>query len=229
MLTNWKTISNSIKTLEKIEKDLANEELGLNKKEKLVLERDRLKLESALGGIRNMGGHPDLIIIIDIRREINALNEAKKLGIPVVAVVDTNCNPDPVDFVIPGNDDSRQSIELFYHLISSAILCWIEESASESGVKNIDKIESKVKSAKKEEKKPEPKKDKIKDEETEEVKIATTNSEEKIEEVAKVAEVEKTEVKAKAKAKAKAKPKTKAAAKTKAKAKAKAKPKTNAK
>ena len=229
MLTNWKTISNSIKTLEKIEKDLANEELGLNKKEKLVLERDRLKLESALGGIRNMGGHPDLIIIIDIRREINALNEAKKLGIPVVAVVDTNCNPDPVDFVIPGNDDSRQSIELFYHLISSAILCGIEESASESGVKNIDKIESKVKSAKKDEKKPEPKKDKIKDEETEEVKIATTNSEEKIEEVAKVAEVEKTEVKAKANAKAKAKPKTKAAAKTKAKAKAKAKPKTNAK
>ena len=141
MLTNWRTISGSIKTLNKIEKDLANEELGLNKKEKLVLERDRQKLESALGGIRNMGGHPDLIVIIDIRREFNALNEAKKLGIPVVAVVDTNCNPDPVDFVIPGNDDSRQSIELFYHLISGAILCGIEESATQSGVNNIKTVE----------------------------------------------------------------------------------------
>lgn len=145
MLTNWKTISNSIKTLEKIEKNLADPDADLNKKEKLVLERGRLKLESALGGIRNMGGHPDLIVIIDIRREFNALNEAKKLGIPVVAVVDTNCNPDPVDFVIPGNDDSRQSIELFYHLISSAILCGIEESATQSGVKDLAKPNSKAK------------------------------------------------------------------------------------
>ncbi|MFT4717880.1 MAG: small subunit ribosomal protein S2 [Rickettsiales bacterium] len=219
MMTNWKTISHSIKTLEKIEKDLANEELDLNKKERLVLERNRLKLESALGGIRNMGGHPDLIVIIDIRREFNALNEAKKLGIPIVAVVDTNCNPDAVDFIIPGNDDSRQSIELLYHLISSAILCGIEESASESGVKDFLKTESKAKANLKAknkenpEKKPEKEEGKIKEvkkvteakakvapKATEEVKTTDKKSEEKLEEVKKVT---KTKVKVEAKTKAK--------------------------
>jgi small subunit ribosomal protein S2 len=139
MLTNWNTISHSIKTLEKIEKDLSSENSELNKKEKLVLERKRCKLESALGGIRNMGGHPDLIFIIDIRRETNALNEAKKLGIPVVAVVDTNCNPDLIDFIIPGNDDSSQSIQLFYHYISAAILSGIEENSSNSGLLKQEK------------------------------------------------------------------------------------------
>ena len=216
MLTNWKTISNSIKTLEKIEKDLANEELGLNKKEKLVLERDRLKLEFALGGIRNMGGHPDLIFIIDIRRESNALNEAKKLGIPVVAIVDTNCNPDLVDFVIPGNDDSRQSIELFYHLISSAILCGIEESASESGVKNITKTQNKVKSK--------PKKEEVSNDKEKILEVEV--SEEKVEEVK---EADEEKAKAETKTKAKAETKTKAKAKAKAKAETKTKSKTKTK
>jgi small subunit ribosomal protein S2 len=211
MLTNWKTISNSIKTLEKIEKTLADENADLNKKEKLVLERDRLKLESALGGIRNMGGHPDLIFIIDIRRESNALNEAKKLGIPVVAVVDTNCNPDPVDFIIPGNDDSRQSIELFYHLVSSAILCGIEESATESGVKNLKKPE---------EKKSKEEKSDIK-EEISEIN-EPSEKEEKIEEVAAQEEKKEEEKSKKANTTSKSKPKTA----TKTKAKAKAKPKT---
>lgn len=211
MLTNWKTISNSIKTLEKIEKTLADENADLNKKEKLVLERDRLKLESALGGIRNMGGHPDLIFIIDIRRESNALNEAKKLGIPVVAVVDTNCNPDPVDFIIPGNDDSRQSIELFYHLVSSAILCGIEESATESGVKNLTKPEEK----KSKEEKPDIK------EEISEIN-EPSEKEEKIEEVAAQEEKKEEEKPKKANTTSKSKPKTA----TKTKAKAKAKPKT---
>jgi|DEB0MinimDraft_10_1074344.scaffolds.fasta_scaffold09472_2 small subunit ribosomal protein S2 len=211
MLTNWKTISNSIKTLEKIEKTLADENADLNKKEKLVLERDRLKLESALGGIRNMGGHPDLIFIIDIRRESNALNEAKKLGIPVVAVVDTNCNPDPVDFIIPGNDDSRQSIELFYHLVSSAILCGIEESATESGVKNLTKPE---------EKKSKEEKSDIK-EEISEIN-EPSEKEEKIEEVAAQEEKKEEEKSKKANTTSKSKPKTA----TKTKAKAKAKPKT---
>jgi small subunit ribosomal protein S2 len=202
MLTNWKTISNSIKTLEKIEKTLADENADLNKKEKLVLERDRLKLESALGGIRNMGGHPDLIVIIDIRRESNALNEAKKLGIPIVAVVDTNCNPDPVDFIIPGNDDSRQSIELFYHLISSAILCGIEESATESGVKNLTKPAEK--------KKKEVKSD-IKEEKIEEVVAKEDKKEEKtVKTKAKTASQTKSKTATKTKAKAKAQPKTKA-------------------
>ena len=215
MMTNWKTISHSIKTLEKIEKDLANEELDLNKKERLVLERDRLKLESALGGIRNMGGHPDLIVIVDIRREFNALSEAKKLGIPIVAVVDTNCNPDAVDFIIPGNDDSRQSIELLYHLISSAILCGIEESASESGVKDFLKTESKAKANLKAKNKENPKKEEEKTKEvkkvtkakakavpkaTEEVKTNDNKSEEKLEEIKKAT---KPEVKAKDKAKTK--------------------------
>ncbi|MDA7705514.1 30S ribosomal protein S2 [Rickettsiales bacterium] len=213
MLTNWKTISNSIKTLEKIEKDLSDENADLNKKEKLVLERDRLKLESALGGIRNMGGHPDLVVIIDIRRESNALNETKKLGIPVVAVVDTNCNPDPVDFVIPGNDDSRQSIELFYHLISSAILCGIEESAKESGMKNLEKTEVKTKKTSKTKE--------VKKEEINEVEAPKTEEEVKIEEIpAAISEEKKEEKPTKAKAATKTATKTKSKAKSKTKTKA---------
>ncbi len=140
MLTNWKTVSQSIKTLKKIEEQLASDEIGLNKKEKLVLERKRQKLESALGGIKNIGGYPDLIFVIDIYKEALAIAEAKKLGVPIMAVVDTNTNPDPVTYKIPGNDDSVKAIKLYCRLISDAIIAGIRENMAISGI-DIAKFE----------------------------------------------------------------------------------------
>jgi small subunit ribosomal protein S2 len=168
MLTNWKTISQSIKTLKKIEEQLANDELGLNKKERLVLDRQRIKLENALGGIRNMGGYPDLVFIIDINREALAVAEAKKLGVPIMAILDTNCNPDGIAFPIPGNDDSVKAIKLYCRLISDAVLAGIKENMAIAGV-DVSKLESASSeeileasnSKKSEEKKPEVKKDKV--------------------------------------------------------------------
>ena len=115
MLTNWKTVSQSIKTLKKVEDQLSDKEIGFNKKEKLDLERQRMKLEHNLGGIKNMGGYPDLVIVIDTNKESLAIAEAKKLNIPIMALVDTNCNPDNITFVVPGNDDSAKSIKIFCH------------------------------------------------------------------------------------------------------------------
>jgi small subunit ribosomal protein S2 len=168
MLTNWKKISQSIKTLKKIEEQLANDELGLNKKERLVLDRQRIKLENALGGIRNMGGYPDLVFIIDINREALAVAEAKKLGVPIMAILDTNCNPDGIAFPIPGNDDSVKAIKLYCRLISDAVLAGIKENMAIAGV-DVSKLESASSeeileasnSKKSEEKKPEVKKDKV--------------------------------------------------------------------
>ena len=112
MLTNWKTVSQSLKTLKKIDEQLVDESIGFNKKEKLMLERQKSKLEVNLGGIKNMGGHPDLVIIIDTNKEVLAVSEAKKLGIPIMAILDTNCDPEGITFPIPGNDDSAKSIKL---------------------------------------------------------------------------------------------------------------------
>ncbi|MCE3255586.1 MAG: rpsB [Rickettsiaceae bacterium] len=140
MLTNWKTISQSIKTLKKIEEQLSNDEIGLNKKERLVLDRQRDKLDKALGGIRNMGGYPDLVFIVDINREALAMAEAKKLGVPIMAILDTNVNPDGVTFPIPGNDDSVKSIKLYCRLLSDAILAGIKENMAIAGV-DISKFE----------------------------------------------------------------------------------------
>ena len=134
MLTNWKTISKSIKTLKKIEDQLNDDKIGLNKKERLVLDRQRIKLNNALGGIRNMGGYPDLVFVIDIRRESIAIAEAKKLGVPIMAILDTNCNPDGITFPIPGNDDSVKAIKLYCHLISDAILMGIKENMALAGI-----------------------------------------------------------------------------------------------
>ena len=145
MLTNWKTVSQSIKTLSDTEEQLKNDSLGLNKKEKIDLERKRLKLEMSLGGIRNMNGFPDLIFIIDSFREALAINEAKKLGIPIIAVLDTNSNPDNITYPIPGNDDSIKAIKLYCHLIADAALIGMQEKNIKSGsivqsaTKNIDK------------------------------------------------------------------------------------------
>ena len=133
-LTNWETISNSIKRLKEMEELLSGGGKGLTKKEQLQLERERVKLEASLGGIRDLGGLPDLMFVIDVKKEAIAIQEAKKLGIPVVAVVDTNCNPDNVDFVIPGNDDASRAISLYCNLVADAVIDGISESQGALGV-----------------------------------------------------------------------------------------------
>ena len=110
MMTNWKTISNSIQRLRKLDEILNSEASGFTKKERLNLEREREKLNRALGGIRDMGGVPDLMFIIDTNKESIAIDEAKRLGIPVVAIIDSNCDPDQIDYPIPGNDDASRAI-----------------------------------------------------------------------------------------------------------------------
>ncbi len=122
MLTNWKTISNSISRLRKLDELLAGEAQGFTKKERLNLDRERAKLDRALGGIKDMGSTPDLIFVIDTNKEAIAIQEAKRLGIPVVAVVDSNCNPDQIDYPIPGNDDAARAISLYCDLIAKAAL-----------------------------------------------------------------------------------------------------------
>ncbi len=133
-LTNWETISNSIRRLKEMEERLEGGGMGLTKKEQLQLTRERDKLEASLGGIREMGGLPDLIFVIDVKKEAIAIKEAKKLGIPVIAVVDTNCSPDDVDFVIPGNDDASRAIALYCDLAADAVIDGIGESQAALGV-----------------------------------------------------------------------------------------------
>lgn len=128
MLTNWNTIQNSIRQLKKIEEQLGQENSGFTKKEQLNLQRQRDKLDRSLGGIRDMGGLPDMLFIIDVAREELAVQEAKRLGIPVVAIVDTNCSPEGIDFPIPGNDDASRAIRLYCQLISDAALDGIQQS-----------------------------------------------------------------------------------------------------
>lgn len=140
MLTNWKTVSQSIKTLKQIEERLSNTEVGYNKKEKLVLERQRAKLEQALGGIKNMGGYPDLVVIIDTNKETLAVAEAKKLGVPIMAILDTNCDPEGIAFPIPGNDDSAKSVKLYCRLISDAAIAGIKENMALAGI-DVSKLE----------------------------------------------------------------------------------------
>lgn len=134
MMTNFDTVAESIKTLQKYEELLANEETSLTKKEKLDLDRKRIKLDNVLGGIRNMGGKPDMLFIIDTNVEKLAIAEAKRLGIPIIAIVDTNSNPDGIDYIIPGNDDARKAIELYTRLASDAILAGMQESLAGSGI-----------------------------------------------------------------------------------------------
>lgn len=133
MLTNWKTISQSIRRLRDLEARLAEAQTGLTKKELLELERDRDKLERALGGIKDMGGLPDMIFVIDTNKESIAINEANKLGIPVVAVVDSNSNPAGVTFPIPGNDDASRAINLYCELLVQAVLEGIQAEMVASG------------------------------------------------------------------------------------------------
>lgn len=133
-LTNWKTISLSINRLKQLDELLASGAGGLTKKERLNMERDQAKLQASLGGIREMGGTPDLIFVIDVGKEDLAILEAKKLGIPVVAVVDTNCSPKGVDYIIPGNDDAARAISLYCDLISRAALDGMSAQMGAAGV-----------------------------------------------------------------------------------------------
>ena len=121
MLTNWGTISNSIKKLKKIESDLVSENRGFTKKELLKMSVKKDKLQRSLGGIAEMKKVPDLVFIIDTNYESLAIQESLKLGIPIIAILDSNSNPDGIDFPIPGNDDARRSIDLYCSLIEETI------------------------------------------------------------------------------------------------------------
>jgi small subunit ribosomal protein S2 len=133
MLTNWKTISASISRLRKIDDQLNSGASGLTKKERLMLSREREKLEKALGGIKDMGGVPDLIFVIDTNKEQLAIKEAARLNIPVAAILDTNCDPDGITFPIPGNDDAGRAIALYCDLIARAALDGISRSQGSLG------------------------------------------------------------------------------------------------
>jgi small subunit ribosomal protein S2 len=133
-LTNWQTVSLSINRLKQIDEMSERGFEGLTKKERLGLEREQTKLQASLGGIREMGGVPDLIFIIDVNKEDLAILEAKKLGIPVIAVVDTNCSPDGVDYPIPGNDDAARAIQLYCDLAARAALDGMSAQLGAAGV-----------------------------------------------------------------------------------------------
>ncbi|MEM6891111.1 MAG: 30S ribosomal protein S2 [Pseudomonadota bacterium] len=133
-LTNWQTVSQSINRLRAIDEQAEQGFAGLTKKERLGMERDQSKLQASLGGIREMGGRPDLLFVIDVKKEALAVAEANKLGIPVVAVVDTNCSPDGIDYIIPGNDDAARAISLYCDLASRAALDGMSAQLGAAGV-----------------------------------------------------------------------------------------------
>lgn len=160
-LTNWGTISKSIKTLDNLEKMLEDQESNdqYTKKELSEFNRKREKLLKSLAGIRKIGGKPDLLVVIDTNKEHLAIKEAQKLNIPVIAVVDSNSNPDGIDYPIPGNDDAIRSIRLYCDLFSAAALAGIQASLTESGAdagvstdvtkedKNLDNVKKITKTA----------------------------------------------------------------------------------
>jgi small subunit ribosomal protein S2 len=134
MLTNWKTISGSISRLRKLDETLSGGGPGLTKKERLMLSREKEKLEKALGGIKDMGGTPDLLFVIDTNKEQLAIKEAKRLGIPVAAIVDTNCDPDGITFPVPANDDAGRAISLYCDLVARAAIDGISRGQGELGI-----------------------------------------------------------------------------------------------
>jgi len=134
MLTNWSTISGSIKRLRELETILSEGAQGMTKKEGLKLTRERDKLEKTLGGIKDMGGKPDLMFVIDTNKESIAIKEARRLGIPVIAILDTNCDPASADYPIPGNDDAARAIQLYCDLIADAVLDGMTHAQAATGV-----------------------------------------------------------------------------------------------
>ena len=133
-LTNWRTVSGSIARLREVDGLLAGEGQGRTKKELLQMTRERDKLELSLGGIKDMGGIPDLMFVIDTNKEAIAILEARKLNIPVIAILDTNCNPDGITYPIPGNDDAARAIQLYCDLLADSILDGLAAGQSAAGV-----------------------------------------------------------------------------------------------
>ena len=133
MLTNWKTISQSIKRMKALEEKLGGDTAGLTKKEVLQLTRERDKLELSLGGIRDMGGTPDVMFVIDANKEELAIKEANVLGIPVVAVLDTNVDPEGIAFPVPGNDDASRAVRLYCDAVAAAASAGKGEGVVDSG------------------------------------------------------------------------------------------------
>jgi small subunit ribosomal protein S2 len=160
MLTNWKTISNSIRRLKKLTEELNKENKGFTKKELIKMSLERDKLNRSLGGIADMRGVPNMLFVIDTNIESLAIAEARKLKIPIVAIVDSNSNPDDIDFPIPGNDDARRSINLYCDLAKTTILDAkqnikivepVEEEKPKKAVKETSKVKVKIVSQNKEE------------------------------------------------------------------------------
>jgi small subunit ribosomal protein S2 len=133
-LTNWRTVSGSIQRLRELDSLVAGEGQGRSKKELLQLTRERDKLELSLGGIKDMGGIPDLMFVIDTNKEAIAIQEARKLNIPVIAILDTNCNPDGITYPIPGNDDAARAIQLYCDLMADSVLDGLAAGQAASGV-----------------------------------------------------------------------------------------------
>jgi small subunit ribosomal protein S2 len=147
MLTNWKTISNSIKRLKTLEEQLSGDTVGLTKKEVLQLTREKDKLELSLGGIRDMGGVPDVMFVIDANKEELAIKEANTLGIPVVAILDSNVSPDGIAFPVPANDDAARAIRLYCEAIAIAATRGGQERQASSGVDLGAQVEAPVEEA----------------------------------------------------------------------------------
>ncbi|QQS12773.1 MAG: 30S ribosomal protein S2 [Rhodospirillales bacterium] len=133
MMTNWQTISASIKRLRELDAKLAGDIVGLTKKEQLNMTRERDKLERALGGIKEMGGLPDLLVVIDTNKEAIAVLEARKRGIPIIAILDSNSDPDGITYPVPGNDDAIRAVSLYCDLIAGSVLDGIREEIKASG------------------------------------------------------------------------------------------------
>ena len=134
MMTNWQTISQSIKRLKQLDEKLTNEHTGLTKKETLQMTRQRDKLELSLGGIQDMGGLPEIIVVVDTNRDELAIAEARRLGIPVVGVIDTNSKPDGLEYPVPGNDDATRAIRLYCNLVADAVIDGIQADLAAQGV-----------------------------------------------------------------------------------------------
>lgn len=150
MLTNWKTIYKSISRLGKLNNMFEkNETEGYTKKELLNLKKEQERLARELGGIQSMGGQPDLIFIVDVTKEDLAVAEAKKLGIPVIGICDTNSNPEVVDYPVPGNDDAIRAIQFYSDMIAGAVLDGIQAEVAAHGVKVEDVVAGETKAARK--------------------------------------------------------------------------------
>jgi len=133
-LTNWKTVSNSIARLKKLEEMLAGEAQGFTKKERLTLQRELEKLDASLGGIKNLGGVPEILFVIDTNKEDIAIKEAGRLGIPVVAIVDSNSDPDGIQYPVPGNDDAGRALAFYCDIVARAVVDGIRRGQGDSGI-----------------------------------------------------------------------------------------------